>query len=145
MAHVTDLLALLLFAALGFTILLRSGFYPAEERSVNLGAEWFYRRGGAVFYRLMDRGLNAANRLAGRLVLGKIVAGVAHFCEAGAARLAALALTPVWMAQGQDMKALEDSRQSLYRRTRRGAFQIGLTACLAVLLLGLLSVIFLFR
>jgi hypothetical protein len=92
---------------------------------------------------MMDRGLNAANRFAGRLVLGKIVGGVSHFCEAGGARLAALALTPLWMAQGQKGEALEDSRQSLYRRARRGAFPVGLTACLAVLLLGLLSVIFL--
>lgn len=144
-AHVTDLLALLLFAALGFTLLLRSGFYPAEVRSVNLGSEWLYRAGGALFYQWMDRGMNAANRLAGRLVLGKIIGGVNLFCEAGAVRLAALVLTPIWLAQGQNGEALENSRQALYRRARRGAFPIGLTACLAVLLLGLLSVMFLFR
>lgn len=144
-AHVTDQLALLLFSALAFTLLMRAGLYPAEIRSTNLDADWIYRRGGSLFYRPMDRVLNAANRLAGRLVLGKIVAGVNHFCEAGAARLAALVLTPLWLAQGQKGEALEDSRQSLYRRARRGAFPIGLTACLAVLLLGLLSLIFLFR
>jgi len=142
-AHVTDQLALLFFSALAFTLLMRAGLYPAEIRSTNLDADWFYRRGGSLFYRMMDRGLNAANRFAGRLVLGKIVGGVSHFCEAGGARLAALALTPLWMAQGQKGEALEDSRQSLYRRARRGAFPVGLTACLAVLLLGLLSVIFL--
>lgn len=141
--HVTDQLALLLFSALAFTLLMRSGLYPAEIRSTNLDADWFYRRGGVVVYRWFDRWLNAANRTASEFFLGKVTRGVCNFFESGASRIAAHLMTPIWSMQGYDSKQIEDHQQSLFKRAKRGAFPIGVTAFLAVILLGLLSVIFL--
>jgi multicomponent Na+:H+ antiporter subunit D len=54
-AHVLDQLQLLSFAALAFCFLILSGIYPAEIRAINLDADWFYRKGGKVFYRLANR------------------------------------------------------------------------------------------
>jgi len=45
--HVITQLQLLLFSALAFTILIRTGIYPPELHSVNLDADWFYRKPGA--------------------------------------------------------------------------------------------------
>ncbi len=42
--HVLAQTQLLLFSALAFVLLLRSGIYPAETPSVNLDVEWSYRR-----------------------------------------------------------------------------------------------------
>ena len=63
-AHVILQLQLLLFAALAFVALMRSGLYPAELRSTNLDTDWVYRRllpgaVGQVRYVLTeaDRGL----------------------------------------------------------------------------------------
>jgi multicomponent Na+:H+ antiporter subunit D len=42
--HVIAQLQLLFFSALAFTWLKLSGLYPPELRSVNLDAEWIYRR-----------------------------------------------------------------------------------------------------
>ena len=42
--HVLAQLQLLAFSALAFTWLRLSGLYPPEMRSVNLDAEWLYRR-----------------------------------------------------------------------------------------------------
>lgn len=42
--HVVTQLQLLLFATMAFAILVRSGIYPPEIRSVNLDSDWFYRR-----------------------------------------------------------------------------------------------------
>jgi multicomponent Na+:H+ antiporter subunit D len=42
--HVVNSLQLLLWAALAFGVLIRTGVYPAEMRSVNLDTDWFYRR-----------------------------------------------------------------------------------------------------
>ena len=42
--HVVTQLELLLFAALAFAFLMRTGVYPAEERAVNLDFDWVYRR-----------------------------------------------------------------------------------------------------
>lgn len=53
-AHVIDQTQLLAFSALAFTLLMLSGIYPPEIRSVNLDADWFYRKGAALFMRFAN-------------------------------------------------------------------------------------------
>ncbi len=48
-SHVVAQLQLLVFSALAFAVLMRTGIYPPELRSVNLDSDWFYR---AFFHRL---------------------------------------------------------------------------------------------
>ncbi len=43
-SHVLTQLQLLLFSALAFTVLIRSGIYPLQMRTINLDTDWFYRR-----------------------------------------------------------------------------------------------------
>ncbi|NND48707.1 MAG: Na(+)/H(+) antiporter subunit D, partial [Rhizobiales bacterium] len=43
--HVVTQLQLLVFSALAFTVLMRTGLYPPELRSTNLDSDWLYRRG----------------------------------------------------------------------------------------------------
>ena len=45
--HVVTQLQLLMFSALAFTVLMRTGVYPPELKSTNLDTDWFYRRFGA--------------------------------------------------------------------------------------------------
>ncbi len=42
--HVVTQMQLLMFAALAFVALMKSGLYPAEQRSINLDTDWVYRR-----------------------------------------------------------------------------------------------------
>ena len=42
--HVVGQVQLLFLSALAFTILMRTGIYPPELRSINLDFDWFYRR-----------------------------------------------------------------------------------------------------
>ncbi|HUG76978.1 MAG TPA: Na(+)/H(+) antiporter subunit D [Burkholderiales bacterium] len=69
--HVLAQLQLLVFSALAFSVLMRTGIYPPELRSVNLDFDWTYRRlapriagaaalalGGAI--RLAERGAGRA-------------------------------------------------------------------------------------
>jgi multicomponent Na+:H+ antiporter subunit D len=51
MTHVLTQMQLLAFAILGVVFLHRSGRYPAEIPSVNLDAEWFYRRMFPAIFR----------------------------------------------------------------------------------------------
>ncbi|MCB1509726.1 MAG: Na(+)/H(+) antiporter subunit D [Hyphomicrobiaceae bacterium] len=44
--HVVTQLQLLMFSALAFTVLMRTGIYPPELRSTNLDTDWFYRKPG---------------------------------------------------------------------------------------------------
>jgi multicomponent Na+:H+ antiporter subunit D len=45
--HILAQLQLLVFSALAFAVLVRTGIYPPELRSTNLDFDWFYRRLGA--------------------------------------------------------------------------------------------------
>jgi len=57
-SHVLSQLQLLVFSALAFSVLIRTGIYPPELRSVNLDFDWFYRRLGAS---VANRIVNAAS------------------------------------------------------------------------------------
>ncbi|MCH9765350.1 MAG: Na(+)/H(+) antiporter subunit D, partial [Alphaproteobacteria bacterium] len=68
--HVITQLQLLMFSALAFAILMRTGVYPPELKSVNLDTDWFYRRLGLNV-------VNAVARLAAtaRASFGSMVDG----------------------------------------------------------------------
>ncbi|MEM9330029.1 MAG: Na(+)/H(+) antiporter subunit D [Pseudomonadota bacterium] len=60
--HVITQLQLLFFSALAFTVLMRTGIYPPELKSVNLDSDWTYRkllpaivrRGSNIFFNIME-------------------------------------------------------------------------------------------
>ena len=53
--HVVGQVQLLFLSALAFTLLMRTGIYPPELRSVNLDFDWFYRRFGRVLAEAVGR------------------------------------------------------------------------------------------
>ena len=53
-SHVLTQLQLLLFSALAFSVLMRTGIYPPERRLVNLDSDWFYRRFAPVLVRRVE-------------------------------------------------------------------------------------------
>jgi multicomponent Na+:H+ antiporter subunit D len=141
--HVITQTQLLFFSALAFTGLMLLKIYPPELKSTNLDVDWFYRKGGTLFYRFADKVFNGINRLADEFFIGKLVRNINNFFESGASRFACWVMTPVWKITGKSNEEIENYRQSLFKRAKRGAFPIGITAFCAVVLLGMLSVIFL--
>ena len=79
--HVVTMLQMLLFAALAFGVLLRTGLYPQETPSVNLDSDWIYRRllpaGIHRVSRVLDRG-RAIVAKAGITSLERLYARVYH-------------------------------------------------------------------
>ncbi len=65
-AHVLDQLQLLVFSALAFSMLVRTGIYPPEMRSVNLDFDWVYRRLGRDLARASADAVSAWLTAAGR-------------------------------------------------------------------------------
>jgi len=70
--HVVTQLQLLMFSALAFTVLMRTGLYPPELRSVNLDFDWFYRKLGpsllAGTWNATCKSCDAMARLANRSI-----------------------------------------------------------------------------
>jgi multicomponent Na+:H+ antiporter subunit D len=60
--HVINQLQLLLLASMAFTVLVRTGLYPPEIRSVNLDADAVYRRVLPAGWRTLSRTLPVAGR-----------------------------------------------------------------------------------
>ncbi len=139
-AHVTDQYALLFFSALAFVLLIRSGLHPAEIRSTNLDTDWVYRRGGRVIYAFFDILLNGLNRVAKAAFVDTFIKRLSRFLQHGPARLLVMIQYPFWSLSGLEGEALKDKRADFYEQTRLGAFPIGLTAFLAVLLLAILFI-----
>jgi multicomponent Na+:H+ antiporter subunit D len=60
--HVINQLQLLLLASLAFTVLIRTGLYPPELRSVNLDADALYRRALPAGWRVLTNGVSRTRR-----------------------------------------------------------------------------------
>ncbi len=56
-SHIVAQLQLLFFSALAFSVLMRTGIYPPELRSVNLDSDWFYRVTGRGIVRTFSEAL----------------------------------------------------------------------------------------
>jgi multicomponent Na+:H+ antiporter subunit D len=70
--HVLTQTQLLFFGALAFVVLQKTGIYPAELRSVNLVADWFYRRLAARIARPLTTAFVRADG-AVRMVLLRVI------------------------------------------------------------------------
>jgi multicomponent Na+:H+ antiporter subunit D len=73
-SHVLAQLQLLVFSALAFAVLMRTGIYPPELRSVNLDSDWMYRRAGPGVWRGLVRA-NAWAQRHGSAWLGRALRG----------------------------------------------------------------------
>ena len=137
--HVVGQTQLLFFSALAFTLLLLSGIYPGEQRCVNLDADWFYRKGGRLFYYIMDKTFNGLNSLSDRFVARPIPAWLGGLSKRPITSL----VTAYMRATGKDPLAIEDFE----RQTRSEAtnfMAMGLPVLVSLVFLFSLFVIFAF-
>jgi len=136
--HVLSQLQLLVFSALAFTLLLRSGIYPAEIRAINLDADLVYRKGGRLFYRIMASGLNGINKMADQIFFGRFIGGVSKFARHGPANLLLLIFKPYWELSGCRGPEQDAAREKLYRRVEAGVLPVSIMGFLAMIYMGLL-------
>ncbi len=138
-AHVVGQLQLLMFGALAFALLILSGYYPPEIRSVNLDADWFYRMSGRGTFRALDWGLNALN------------ARVEHWVRAWARGLSVVFQNMTsglllffavngWALLGYRGKRLEMKKYRLYADVQNGSLPIGFGAAVATVFIVVIFV-----
>ncbi|MDQ1335837.1 MAG: multicomponent Na+:H+ antiporter subunit [Thermodesulfobacteriota bacterium] len=126
--HVLGQTQLLFFSALAFTLLLLSGIYPAEMRAINLDADWFYRKGGRLFYRAMARTLNPLNEACERLFVSGFIKDIAHLSKDVIARLSLFVMVSVWILAGSRGERLRMKKTNLYEDIMGGTCPVGLGA-----------------
>ncbi|MCK5311087.1 MAG: Na(+)/H(+) antiporter subunit D [Desulfobacteraceae bacterium] len=136
-AHVVGQLQLLMFGALAFALLILSGYYPPEIKSINLDVDWFYRKLGRAAYIVADKGLNTLNKLSEILTIG-IIKAIASFCKDTAAKLALFISVNIWLLLGFSGKRLEIKKLRLYDDMMNGTLPIGLGAAISTVFILLI-------
>lgn len=139
-AHVITMFQLLCFAAFAFVLLLRSGIYPAEIRSVNLDMDFFYRKGFGAFYWCMDKCMNGLNALADRYIANDLTARVNGFFVNAPQRLAFMAMIPVYILGGNTPDKVEAKRKQLYESLSANTSPVGATAAAATIFVFVLII-----
>ena len=139
--HVLGQTQLLFFSALAFTLLLLSGIYPAEMRCVNVDADWFYRKGARLFYRVMDKGLNGLNSVCDRVFVKGLAGSLGRLSRDLPARIALLVLVSFWILRGVSGKRLEMKKTNLYNDILEGTLPVGIGAGIAAVFIILIFVL----
>ncbi|MCF8039834.1 MAG: Na(+)/H(+) antiporter subunit D [Desulfohalobiaceae bacterium] len=139
-AHVVGQLQLLMFGALAFALLILSGYYPPEIRSLNLDVDWFYRKFGRGAYLVLDRGLNRINTIC-ETTIRAFARGVARASRDAVAGLLLFVSVNFWIAAGYRGKRLDMKKSRLYHDVREGTLPIGFGAGVATLFIFLVYVL----
>jgi len=135
--HVLSQLQLLMFSALAFTLLLLSGIYPAEIRAINLDADLIYRKGGHLFYKVMDKGLNNINRAVEQLFVNNFIVGLTRIVKHLPAKMLAQICWPFWKSafDAADKKTISEN---LLKRAQTGFYPISILGLFVAIYFGLL-------
>ena len=106
--------------------------------TISLDSDWFYRKGGKLFYNLVDSSLNGINAAVHKTLIGGFVTSIGRLASEGPAKILILVMTPYWSAQGKKAGEQEQLRNEIRAGLDKGAFPIGITAWLSVLVLAIL-------
>jgi multicomponent Na+:H+ antiporter subunit D len=133
--HIVTQTQLLMLSALVFFL-----FLPMLKRTatISLDSDWFYRKGGKLFYNLVDSSLNGINAAVHKTLIGGFVTSIGRLASEGPAKILILVMTPYWSAQGKKAGEQEQLRNEIRAGLDKGAFPIGITAWLSVLVLAIL-------
>jgi multicomponent Na+:H+ antiporter subunit D len=129
--HVNTQFQLLMFSALVFFLFLS---LLKRTETIALDTDWFYRKGGRLFYTVVDDVLNGINYAAHRLFVEDIVGAIVRFSRDGPAWLMRLAVT-YWFRMGSGDK---DRMEKIYQSTRSGTLPVGFAAFFVLVYLGIL-------
>jgi multicomponent Na+:H+ antiporter subunit D len=139
--HVLGQTQLLFFSALAFTLLLLSGIYPGEMRCVNLDADWFYRKGARLFYRVVDISFNGVNGVCDRVFVKGLAGSLGRLSRDLTARIALLVLVSFWILRGVSGKRLGMKKTNLYNDILEGTLPVGIGAGIAAVFIILIFVL----
>jgi len=133
-AHVTTQLQLLMFSALVFFLFLA---LLKRTNTIALDTDWFYRRGGQLFYQVMDKGLNALNNGVEQVFIKRFLGAGSSYIKQLPATVLAKLCWPFWKSafEAPDKKTVNEN---LLKRARSGFYPICIMGLFAMIYLGLL-------
>lgn len=136
--HVVAQLQLLMFSALVFFL-----FLPLLKRTetISIDTDWFYRKGGRLFFHVMDRTLNKINRVCERVFVGGVTGYLARISKDVVPRFILLGMVTFWVLTGSRGEVLEMKKMNVYNDFLKGTLPVGIGAGVAGLFIVLLFVL----
>ena len=140
--HVITQIEILLFSALAFTLLNLWGKYPPELPSVNLDADWIYRKAGRGFLAFGEGFWNGLNERAHAFFVVGITGSVCSFLKRGQVHVMQTLYQP-FVKTGLIEEKDSQGRDHLGKRSALGVHPVGWTALFCMFFfLGFLLLIF---
>jgi multicomponent Na+:H+ antiporter subunit D len=139
-SHVLAQTQLLFFSALAFTLLLLAGIYPAEIRSINVDADWIYRKGCRQIYRFSRWAFDGINEWANRTFAQQFTRLLAQFFDDPGANLQKHGYRLLVETSGIEGQH-EQTIREIASRSRNASYPVGIGVLLAVLILVLTSML----
>ncbi|MBM4325877.1 MAG: Na(+)/H(+) antiporter subunit D [Deltaproteobacteria bacterium] len=136
--HVVSQLQLLMFSALVFFLFLR---LLKRTETISIDTDWFYRKGGQLFYRVMDRGLNGLNERAEQVFSVGLAGWLGRRSRDLPFRLAQVFLYPIWLALGLRGGELREESLALKQTLAKGASPVGIGAAVSTAFLLLFFIL----
>jgi multicomponent Na+:H+ antiporter subunit D len=128
--HVIAQFQLLLLSALVFFLFLK---LLKRTDTISIDTDWFYRKGGRLFYYIFDHVLNGINRISDRVFVGGLAKNLGRVARQGPEILALAALVPLWSAAGTTGRKLQDRVARTRAALATGTGPVGISAALATL------------
>ena len=132
--HVIAQLQLLMLSALVFFLFLK---LLKRTETISIDTDWFYRKGGRLFYHIMDRGLNGINALSDRFLVRPIPAWLGRLSRTPVSSLVTLYMR----ATGRDRGSIEDIKREA-RPEATNLVPMGVPVFLSIFFLFSLFVVF---
>jgi len=133
-SHVATQLQLLMFSALVFFLFLA---LLKRTDTIALDTDWFYRKGGRLFYQVMDKGLNAVNRTFERVFVKEFLVDLTTHVKRLPFAVLAKICWPFWKSafDAPDKKTINEN---LLKRAQSGFYPISIIGLFAAIYFGLL-------
>ncbi len=134
--HVVAQLQLLMLSALVFFLFLK---LLKRTETISIDTDWVYRKGGRLFYYVMERVLNGVNALSDRAIARAIPAWLGRFSRTPVSSMVTLYMR----ATGKDRRSIEDFRREANPEATT-LLPMGMPVFISIVFLFSLFVIFAF-
>ena len=113
-----------------------------RTETISIDTDFFYRKGGRLFYHIMDKGLNGINTVSERVFVRGLADYLCLIARDAPTRAALLAMVPAWLIGGATGEKLAHKKASIRTALGTGTSPVGISAAIATIFL---IVVFLLR
>ncbi|MFO7666800.1 MAG: Na(+)/H(+) antiporter subunit D [Desulfobacterales bacterium] len=134
-SHVINQMQIVLFGALAFSLLVLSGYSLEKTDTIILDTDWFYRKGGKIFFVIMDKGLNGINSFCNTIFAVKLSSVAGQISRIAPFLFALILLLPFKILKGESKEARTLFKENLDTAIKTGSAPVGISAAFAVFFL----------